>query len=80
MSSWNVEKFGLKPSSRIKAFVFRYVSVAAKWIKTARRHMLNIYTDNMVYDKPAIIHHRLTDVFKRFDNMRKKNGGRYQQQ
>ena len=50
MDSWNVEEFGLKPTSRIKAFVFRYVSVAAKWIKAARRHVLNIYTDNKAYE------------------------------
>ena len=35
---------------RIKAFVFKYVSVAAKWIKTSRMHMLNIYTGNRAYE------------------------------
>ena len=36
-------------TSRIKAFVFRFVSVPAKWIKTSRRYVLNIYTCNNAY-------------------------------
>ena len=31
----NMKSFGLKRTSRIKTFVFKYVSVPAKWIKTA---------------------------------------------
>ncbi len=42
--------FGLKATSRIKAFVFQYVSVAAKWVRTARKHVLNLYTDNTAYE------------------------------
>ena len=42
-------KFGLKVTSRIKAFVFRFISVPAKWIKTSRQHVLNIYTCNNAY-------------------------------
>ena len=49
MDNKHMTGFGLKPTSRIKAFVFRYVSVAAKWIKTARRHVLNLYTHNKAY-------------------------------
>ena len=41
--------FGLKKCSRIKAFVFKFVSVPAKWIRTARHYELNIYTDNQSY-------------------------------
>ena len=41
-----MKSFGLKRTSRIKTFVFKYVSVPAKWIKTARQHILNIYTSN----------------------------------
>ena len=44
--------FGLKKTSRIKAFVFRFVSVPAKWILTARQHVLNIYTENCAYARP----------------------------
>ena len=45
----DVKRFGLNATSRIKAFVFRFVSVPAKWIKTSRRYVLNIYTCNNAY-------------------------------
>ena len=45
----DVKRFGLKATSRIKAFVFRFVSVPAKWIRTSRRYVLNIYTCNNTY-------------------------------
>ena len=35
-----------------KAFVFKFISVPAKWIRTARHHELNIYTDNLTYKEP----------------------------
>ncbi|MCI6703261.1 MAG: IS1380 family transposase, partial [Prevotella sp.] len=41
-----VKKFGLKTTSRIKAFVFKFISVPAKWIRTSRQSVLNMYTDN----------------------------------
>ena len=49
MQDKGIKAFGLKPTSRIKAFVFRFVSVPAKWIRTARQYVLNIYTDNAAY-------------------------------
>lgn len=45
----NVKDFGLSHTSRIKAFVFKYISVAAKWIKTSGAYRLNIYTGNFAY-------------------------------
>ena len=45
----NVKDFGLSITSRIKTFVFKYISVAAKWIRTSRPHVLNIYTENPAY-------------------------------
>ena len=45
----DVKKFGLKRSSRIKTFVFKFVSVPAKWIRMARQNILNVYTDNEAY-------------------------------
>ena len=33
----------------LKAFVFRFVAVPAKWIRTSRRYVLNIYTCNNAY-------------------------------
>ena len=44
-----VADFGLKTTSRIKTFVFKFISVSAKWIKTSRQNVLNIYTDNIAY-------------------------------
>ena len=49
MQRIEVKKFGLKETSRIKTFVFKFISVPAKWIKTARQYVLNIYTDNHAY-------------------------------
>ena len=49
MERLDVTKFGLKVTSRIKAFVFRFISVPAQWIKTSRQHVLNIYTCNNAY-------------------------------
>ena len=43
------QKIGLRPTSRVKTFVFKFVSVPPKWIKASRRHVLNIYTDNHAY-------------------------------
>ena len=45
----DVKRFGLNTTSRIKAFVFRFISVPAKWIRTSRRYVLNIYTCNNAY-------------------------------
>ncbi len=33
----------LKPYYRIKKFIFRFVCIPARWIKTARSHKLRIY-------------------------------------
>ena len=35
--------------SKIMTFVFKFISVPAKWIKTSRRHVLKIYSDNSTY-------------------------------
>ena len=45
----DVKKFGLNATSRIKVFVFRFISVPAKWIRTSRRYVLNIHTCNNAY-------------------------------
>ena len=45
----DVKRFGLNATSRIKAFVFRFISVPAKWIRTSSRYVLNIYTCNNAY-------------------------------
>ena len=52
MGRLDTKAFGLKKNSRIKAFVFKFISVPAKWIRTARLYQLNIYTHNKSYQNP----------------------------
>ena len=52
MGRIDTKAFGLRRTSRIKAFVFRFISVPAKWILTARQYVLNIYTENRAYERP----------------------------
>ena len=49
MQRLKTREFGLSAISRIKTFVFKFTSVPAKWIKTSRRYVLNIYSDNYTY-------------------------------
>ena len=49
MDRIDAKTFGLKKTSRIKAFVFKFISVPAKWIRTARQYVLNIYSCNNAY-------------------------------
>ena len=44
----DVKKFGLKATSRIKAFVFKFISVPGKWVRTSRQYVLNIYYQEIV--------------------------------
>jgi hypothetical protein len=53
MDRIDAKAFGLKKTSRIKAFVFKFISVPAKWIRTARHYQLNIYTDSKLYQNPS---------------------------
>ena len=40
------EKVGpLKKTSRLKAFILHFVSVPAKWVRTGRQNVLNLYTN-----------------------------------
>ena len=52
ISKLDTKAFGLKETSRIRAFVFSFISVPAKWIMTARQYVLNIYTENRAYARP----------------------------
>ena len=52
MGRLDTKAFGLNKTSRIKAFVFKFISVPAKWIRTARLYQLNIYTHNKSYQHP----------------------------
>ena len=52
MGRLDTKAFGLKKTNRIKAFVLKFISVPAKWIRTARHYQLNICTDNKSYQNP----------------------------
>lgn len=41
----------LKKSSRLKKFILHFINVPAKWIKTGRRYVLNLYTPKKYYIK-----------------------------
>ena len=45
----DVKRFRLKHTSRVETFVFRFISVPAKWIRMSRQNILNVYTDNEAY-------------------------------
>ena len=49
MAKIDARDFVLKAVSRIKACVFKFISVPAKWGKTARQCVLNMYADNHAY-------------------------------
>ena len=49
ISKLDTKAFGLKATSRIKAFVFKFISVPAKWVRTSRQYVLNIYSYNNAY-------------------------------
>ena len=43
MARLDLKRFGLKATSRIKAFVFKFISVPAKWVRTSRQYGLTMY-------------------------------------
>ena len=49
MDRIDAKAFGLKKTSRIKAFEFKFISVPAKWVRTSRQYVLNIYSCNNAY-------------------------------
>ncbi len=36
--------FGVEATDRVKSFLFRFIAVPAKWVRTARQNVLNIYS------------------------------------
>ena len=45
--------FGIKATDRVNSFLFRFIAVPAKWIKTARQYKLNIYSNkpyNLIWE------------------------------
>ena len=49
IASLDVKRLRLTATSRIKAFVFKFISVPAKWGRTSRQYVLNIYSCNNAY-------------------------------
>ena len=41
----------LKKTGRLKAFILHFVSVPAKWVRTGRRNVLNLYTNKAYYSE-----------------------------
>lgn len=41
----------LKKTSRLEAFILHFVSVPAKWVRTGKRNVLNLYTNKAYYSK-----------------------------
>lgn len=39
----------LKKTSRLKSFILHFVSVPAKWVRTGRQNVLNLYTNKTYY-------------------------------
>ena len=52
ISKLDTQAFALQATSRIKPFVFSFISVPAKLIMTARQYVLNIYTENRADARP----------------------------
>ena len=36
--------FGVEATDRVKSFLFRFIAVPAKWVRTAGQNVLNIYS------------------------------------
>jgi len=44
LSTFSKKLDWVKENFRLKKFIFRFITVAAKWIKTGRQHVLKLYT------------------------------------
>ena len=44
----------LKKTRRLKAFILHFVSVPAKWVRTGRQNVLNLYTNKNYYSEVFI--------------------------
>lgn len=54
--SWIIEQIsdkveGLEKTSRLKRFIFKFVAVPAKWVRTGRQWVLNLYTNCQFYSE-----------------------------
>lgn len=44
-----LKRFGIEARTRMKAFINRLIAVPAKWVRTGRQNVLNLYTANTAY-------------------------------
>lgn len=44
-----LKRFGIEARTRMKAFINRLIAVPAKWVRTGRQNVLNLYTGNAAY-------------------------------
>ena len=44
-----LKRFGIQAKTRMKAFINRLIAVPAKWVRTGRQNVLNLYTGNAAY-------------------------------
>ena len=44
-----LKRFGIEAKTRMKAFIAKLIAVPAKWIRTGRQRLLNLYTSNEAY-------------------------------
>lgn len=49
LRSKRIKAFALNRKSRLKSFISKFLAVPAKWIKRARGHVLNLYTNRSGY-------------------------------
>lgn len=44
-----LKRFGIEARTRMKAFINRLIAVPAKWVRTGRQNVINLYTGNTAY-------------------------------
>lgn len=44
-----LKRFAIKTGTRMKAFINRLIAVPAKWVRSGRQNILNLYTGNAAY-------------------------------
>ena len=56
----------LKKTSRLKAFILHFVSVPAKWVRTGRQNVLNLYTNKTYTLRSSLNKHHFFCGFSNF--------------
>ena len=71
--------FGVEATDRVKSFLFRFVAVPAKWIRTARQNALNVFSgvDGTNLIRLYRRYHGCTPFVRRRNLRQKNDEGRY---